>query len=362
MSRAAARSTIIDVARAAGVSVSTVSRVINGKGEVSEKTALAVRGAMTEVGFTASPVARSLVGARTRLIGLHARNIGDDYVSSVLRGVARAVEEAGYGLLLFGGSAGDENPAAGLVTTLPDGLLVISPGLDEEPDRWPDDRPVVFVEPRSAGVPGVMADNVTGAAAAIEHLLALGHCRIGIVRGRPELSSSRDRLAGYEAALAWAGIPIDPDLIAPGNNDRDSGLAAGRQLLALADPPTAIFATNDLEAVGVLTAARDLGIPVPNGLSVVGFDDQPPAQHTVPALTTIHQPLAEMGRRAVAMLLDWIAGTPPADQPDGALVMLPTHLVIRDSAGPAPASLAAVDGGRGLSPSAVTRLDAGRRA
>jgi LacI family transcriptional regulator len=360
MSRNAARSTIIDVARAAGVSVSTVSRVINGKGDVSERAEAAVRRAMAEVGFTANPVARSLVGARTRLIGVHARNIGDDYVSSVLRGVARAADEAGYGLLLFGGSAGDENPAAGLVRTLPDGLLVISPGLDEEPDRWPDDRPVVFVEPRSEGVPGVMADNRPGAAAAVRWLIGQGHRRIAIVRGRTELSSSRDRLAGYEDALAEAGIPLDPALVVPGNNDRESGRAAARHLLALPEPPTAIFATNDLEAVGALTAARELAVPVPQGLSVIGFDDAPAAQHTAPALTTVHQPLAEMGRRAVAMLLDWIAGTPPLDQPDGSLVVLPTHLVIRDSAGCAPAAREA--GASGPSPSAVPRRRAVDRA
>ncbi len=337
MTRIAARPTITDVARAAGVSVSTVSRVINGKSEVSRAAEEAVRRAMAEVGFTVSPVARSLVGAQTRLIGLHARSLGEDYVSTILRGVAQAAEDAGYGLLLFGGSTDTENPAAALVRTMPDGLLIISPVLDEEQATWPADRPVVVIEPRADGVAGIMADNRVGAAEAVRALIALGHRRIAMITGKPGFTSSRDRIVGYRDALAEAGIPFDPDLVAPGWNDRDSGLAAARQLLALPDRPTAIFASNDLEAVGALTAARELGIPVPDALSVIGFDDSPAALHTAPPLATVHQPLAEMGRRAVAMLVDWIAGQPPAEP----LLVLPTHLVMRDSAGPAPAHVGA---------------------
>ncbi|MFM9107167.1 MAG: LacI family DNA-binding transcriptional regulator [Chloroflexota bacterium] len=324
MTRTAARPTITDVARAAGVSVSTVSRVINGKGEVSRQAADAVRRAMAEVGFTASPVARSLVGAQTRLIGLQARNLGDDYVSTILRGVTRAAEDAGYGLLLFGGSADAGNPAADLVRTMPDGLLVISPVLDEEP---------------AAASAGVMAANRAGAGEAVRALVALGHRRIAMIAGTPEFTSSRDRLAGYRDALAEAGIPWDDDLVAPGCNDRDSGLVAARRLLDLPDRPTAIFASNDLEAVGALTAARERAIPVPEALSVIGFDDSPAALHTAPPLATVHQPLAEMGRRAVAMLVDWIAGNPPAEP----LLVLPTHLVMRESAGPAPVHAGAAD-------------------
>ncbi len=330
--------TITDVARVAGVSVSTVSRFINGKGDVSPQAQHAIRGALASTSYTASPVARSLVGARTRLLGLHAQRLTDEYASALIHGVVERAEEAGYGLLLFAASSGAQNPAAPLLRTLPDGLLVVSPTVDDDPvPESGGDRPVVFIEQRDDGDTGavVTATNHEGEIALTRHVLALGHRRIGFVAGSPALSSSRERLAGFRAALTEAGVALAAEMIVPGRNDRDSGLDAGRVLLRRADRPTAIIATNDLEAVGVLSAAREAGLRVPDDLSVAGFDDLPLAAHAHPPLTTVHQPLAEMGRRAVEMLIRWIEGTAP----DPRRVVLPTRLVIRESCAPPPATL-----------------------
>lgn len=329
--------TIVDVARAAGVSISTVSRVLNDRGDVSPRARDAVRAALATTRYTASPIARSLVGARTRLIGLHARRLTDDYTGALIHGILEFTEAAGYGLLILATGPDGATPTGPLIETLPDGLLVLSPLVDEAPEPGPraGGRPVVLIEQRGTGRDvGVTATHRVGEAEATRHLVALGHRRIGFVAGTPIHSTSRERLDGFRDALAEAGIRFDPGLVAPGWNDRDSGLAAGRRLLALPDRPTAIVASNDLEAVGVLGAAREAGLRVPDDLSVVGFDDLPLARHTHPPLTTVHQPLAAMGRRAAEMLIGWVEGAEPVPS----RVVLPTRLVVRESSGPPPAA------------------------
>lgn len=335
--------TIVDVARVAGVSVSTVSRVINDKGDVSARAREAVRGALTTTAYTVSPIARSLVGARTRLLGLYGRHLTEDYASALIRGVLEATEAAGYGVLLFAAVADDENPAGPLLGTLPDGLLVVSPTVAAHPDPRPRHRgrPVVFLEQRGDddNAAGVTATNREGEAAATRHLVALGHRRIGFVAGPPSLSSSRERLDGFRSALAEAELAAATDLVVTGGNDRDGGLAAGRALLGRPDRPTAILANNDLAAIGVLRAAREAGLRVPEELSVVGFDDLPSAAHAHPPLTTVRQPLAEMGRRATEMLIAWVEGAAP----DPRRVVLPTRLVVRETSA-APPATASTDG------------------
>jgi LacI family transcriptional regulator len=328
--------TIADVARAAGVSVSSVSRVINGKGDVSAQTREAVLRAMAATSYAASPVARSLVGGKTRLLGLHCRQLTDDYAAGVIRGVLDVAEAAGYGVLLFAGGAGGHDGTAPLLRTLPDGVLVISPTMDAAFDPGSDgNRPVVFVErrERDGDWAGVTVTDADGEAELTRYLLDLGHRRIGYITGRLYLSSARARLASFKATLAAAAVPLDEDLIVEGHYDQSSGLAAARHLLALSDPPTAIVAANDLEAFGVLRAAHEAGVRVPDQLSVVGFDDVPMAEHVHPPLTTVHQPLDEIGRAAAEMLIRWVEGTPP----DPRQVVLATRLVIRGSgAAPAP--------------------------
>ncbi|HET8523803.1 MAG TPA: substrate-binding domain-containing protein, partial [Thermomicrobiales bacterium] len=148
--------------------------------------------------------------------------------------------------------------------------------------------------------------------------------------GRIYLSSARERLEGFRATLAAAGISLDPSLIEEGHYDQESGLAAARRLLARPFRPTAIMASNDQEAFGVLTAAREAGLRVPEDLSVVGFDDVPMAEHVHPPLTTVHQPLSEIGRSAAEMLINWVEGVPPEPR----RIVLPTKLIIRDSCAP----------------------------
>jgi LacI family transcriptional regulator len=323
--------TIADVAQAAGVSVSTVSRVINGKGDVSPRAREAVLQAMADTSYTASPVARSLVGGKTRLIGLHGRQLTDDYAAAVVRGVLDVAEASGYGVLLFAGGSGGQHGTAPLLRTLPDGVLVVSPtvGAEFDPDPCDGGQPVVFVERRDRDREwaGVTATNREGTAELTSYLLGLGHRRIGFITGRIYLSSARERLESFQATLAAAGVPLDPSLIEEGHYNQESGFAAARRLLDRPDRPTAIMASNDQEAFGVLNAAREAGLRVPDDLSVVGFDDVPMAELVHPSLTTVRQPLYEIGRSAADMLIHWVEGLPPEPR----RIVLPTQLMIRSS-------------------------------
>jgi LacI family transcriptional regulator len=326
--------TIADVAQAAGVSVSTVSRVINGKGDVSARADAAVRRAMAETGYRVSPVARSLVGARSHLLGFHARAVADEYISALLDGVVEVADDAGYGVLLIASSSRPDGPAARLIQTLPDGVLVVAPFSDEAIlGAISPGKPLAYVEPQEAGLAGVTAANREGTYEVTRYLIRLGHRRIGFTAGRLALLSTHDRLEGYRAALTEAGITPDPGLVARITVERGGEIDAVRHLLARPDRPTAIVASNDVEAVATLTAAREAGLRVPEDLSVTGFDDLPIATNTWPQLTTVHQPLREMGRTVAGLLVSRLDGDPATP----ATITLPTHLVVRGSTGPPPA-------------------------
>jgi LacI family transcriptional regulator len=325
--------TIRDVARVAGVSVSTVSRVLNGKTDVAERTRQAVYEAMDAISYTVSPVALSLVGARTRLLGVLARHLSEEFSTALIRGIFEVGEREGYDVFLTASLRSRDRTAA-LLRSVCDGLIVVSPGLDTEPDLalLEKGRPVVFFERHESSPESalVTTTNRQGVSELIRHLVGLGHRRIGFVTGRMSLPSSRERLEGYREALDEAGILHDPSLIIEGSFDRQSGLLAGRTLLGLPARPTAIVASNDLEAFGVLLAAQEAGLRVPDQLSVAGFDDIPMSEHVHPPLTTVHQPMYEMGVRAARMLIGWVEG----ERPEPSQVVLPTHLVIRGSSGP----------------------------
>ncbi len=329
--------TIRDVARIAGVSVSTVSRVINGRADVAATTRQAVLAAMEEVSYTVSPVALSLVGAPTRLIGVLARHLSEEFSSALLRGILEVGEQEGYDVLLTA-SLRSSNQTSALMRSVCDGLVIVSPGLDMEPDLAliEKGRPVVFFEHPNHSPESVVVTttNREGERELIHYLIGLGHRRIGFVAGRMSLPSSRERLEGYQEALGEAGISLDPELIVEGSYDRQSGLLAGRRLLGLAERPTAIAASNDLEAFGVLRAAQEAGLQVPEQLSVAGFDNIPMSEHVHPPLTTVHQPMYEMGLQAARMLICWIEG----ERPEPSQVVLPAHLVLRASCGPRPGS------------------------
>lgn len=332
--------TLADVARMAGVSKMTVSNVINNKPGVSEPTRRRVQRAVEQSGYLANPAARLLAGRRMNLIGVLAPRFGWPYVNEVVNGASGAAEQAGLNLAIFTTSEhpGVERERAALLRGLADGVLMVLPGLgagdaDTDPGLLLRGVPVVVVD--AQGPHNVRADNAAGARQAVRHLLELGHRRIGHVLGPCQSrADAEERRAGFLAALAGAGLKAPPEYLQPGDYTEAGGERAGHALLSLPAPPSAIFAANDASALGVLRAAAALGLRVPRDLSVIGFDDVPLAAHTRPGLTTIRQPLHQMGAAGVRLLIELARGTAPPELH----LRFPTELVRRDSTGPPPDS------------------------
>lgn len=325
------RVTITDVARTAGVSVATVSKVINGRYGVAARTSERVQQVIDELGYESSLVARSLRSHRTNVIGILVAEF-EPFSTEILKGTSQAITGTGYELLAYsgGGRVGEKagwerRYLSRLSGTLIDGAILVTPTIVAAGGSVP----VVAIDPHAgpASMPTVDADNLNGAVLATEHLLRLGHRRIGFLGGREDLESSRLREEGYRTALHAAGIEVDPALIRVGGYRRPSAHAPARELLTLTDRPTAIFAANDLSAIGTLDVARDLGLGVPDDLSVVGFDNVPESALTHPPLTTVNQPMQDMGSQAVQLLIQLMNGT----EVGGTHVRLPTELVPRGS-------------------------------
>jgi LacI family transcriptional regulator len=286
-------------------------------------------------GFTTNRIARSFSGSRTLLVGVTLPRVEDEYFSQILAGTAEALYEEDMQIVL----APTLHLRDRAVTVLDrlahgttDGAILILPEQtnDELKALHRTGYPFVVidpVEPLDDGVPAVSAANALGADAATAHLLALGHRRIGAVTGVPEWPASVERLTGYKAALASAGVLPDPALIVEADWAIEGGEAASGTLLDRQEPPTAIFAFDDNMAIGVLRAARARGLRVPEDLSVVGFDDSEQAENVTPALTTVRQPLAEMGRVAVNLLVGLLENR----RVEGLNLQLRTRLVVRDS-------------------------------
>jgi LacI family transcriptional regulator len=327
--------TIQDVARAAGVSVSTVSRVLNDKDDVAPETYQKVQHTIAALGYTSSLAARSLRSRKTGVIGLIALDLDDPFVVEVLLGVNQAIQTFGYDLVLYAsGSKGEGSRAVWeqshvslLNGSIVDGVIIVTPTAV----AFPTAHPLVAVDPHSQDTdyPAVIATNRAGALEAMGYLTGLGHRRIGFVGGRRELRSAIQRLEGYREGLQKAGIPIDPQLIRPGDYSRQMGFSRAKELLSLPNPPTAIFAANDRSAIGVMEAAREMGVPIPQGLSVVGFDNIPETSYTAPPLTTIEQPMKKIGYIATGMLVNLIQGKDVEAQ----VHEVDTRLIIRDSCG-----------------------------
>jgi LacI family transcriptional regulator len=325
--------TIVDVAAAAGVSVATVSKVINDRYGVAEATAARVRAVIEQLGYTSSLVAQSLRSRRSNVIGVIASDI-EAFNAELLKGAARATRGTGYDLVVFSDcgrhkdQAGWERRSLARVSALTDGAILVTPttvdvGLS---------TPLVVVDhnSQSSTLPSIDSDNLRGAVTATEYLIGLGHRRIGLVAGRPDLESAQLREQGYRQALEAAGVAFDPELVRVGGYHPDTARDAARELLQLDRPPTAIFATNDASAIETVSVARSLGLEVPDDLSVVGFDNVPESALCEPPLTTIDQSVQPMGYEAVEMLLRLIDDPhSPSKQ-----VVLPTRLVERASCGP----------------------------
>jgi LacI family transcriptional regulator len=326
--------TIVDVAREAGVSYATVSRVINNKGYINPETREKVLRAVTKLGYVVNQQARSLAGGRSQVVGLVVRDLGTSYIGEIIHGIDEELANASYDLMLYTThrrKTRESTYVATLTQGLADGLLLVLP---REPGAYIETLrrhgfPYVLIDHQGideAG-PSVGATNRQGGYDATRYLLELGHRRIGFITGSLDLGCSIDRMAGYHAALAESGVPADPALIRQGDFMQPAGYAGARELLMLPQRPTAIFASNDVSAFGVMEAARDCGLRIPEDISIVGFDDIPQASHVNPPLTTVRQPLEQMGRVATRMLLETIVDR----QRPVARVELPTELVLRAS-------------------------------
>ncbi|MEQ6899454.1 LacI family DNA-binding transcriptional regulator [Microbacterium sp. KR10-403] len=322
------RATIHDVAAAAGVSVSTVSKAVNGRYGVSPVTVERVLAAVRELGYESSLIASSMRSRRTGVIGVLVADF-EPFSAEILKGVATGLRETGYDLLAYSGAR--EAPGDGwerrslsrLSGTLIDGAIMVTPSVV----NVTADVPVVAIDPHTgpADLPVVESDSFGGALQAVRYLTQLGHTRIGFVAGRPDLRSSIAREAGYRKALGEAGILVDPALIGVGRYRDDTVREAARAVLSRSDRPTAVFAANDISAIAVIRVAAELGLDVPEDLSVVGFDDVPDASQFTPALTTVRQRMQKLGETAVGMLLGFIEGR----EPERTRVQLPTELVVR---------------------------------
>ncbi len=328
--------TIYDVAREAGVSYSTVSRTLTGFEFVKPSTREKVLRAAEKLGYVPNQQARSLAGGRSNLIGVLVPGLSDGYVGEILRGVDEALAESNYNLILYTTHRyqGKESTyAATIMNSGVDGLLLVVPLISTPylEVLYKQDFPYVVIDQTDKTQKGsvVSGTNWQGAYEATQYLIELGHHRIGFIAGLAGLNSATERLAGYAAALSDHGIPLDEALIADGSFKEQVGYTAAEKLLSLPDIPTAIFAANDLSAFGALEAIRQHGLSVPDDISLVGFDDVPQASMIYPKLTTVRQPLAQMGREAVNILLHQIE-KPQAQQQ----VTLATEFIIRDSCAP----------------------------
>lgn len=327
------RVTITDVARTAGVSVATVSKVINGRYGVAQATTTRVMEVIDSLGYESSLVARSLRSHRTHVIGILVAEF-EPFSAEILKGAAGALADSGYELLAYtGGLHGrgegwERRYLSRLSGTLIDGAVLVTPTVVEAGNGVP----VVAIDPHTGptGLPTVDSDNHGGAIIGTQHLLELGHRRIAFVGGRADLESSRLREQGFRAAMADAGVPVDDDLVRAGDYRKESSREPVRELLSLPDRPTAVFAANDLSAMAALEVARELGLRVPQDVSVIGFDDIPESAQTEPPLTTVHQPIQQLGAAAITLLTALLDG----DEVREPHVRLPTSLVRRGSTAP----------------------------
>lgn len=326
------RPTIRDVAARAGVSYQTVSRVINDSGGVRPATEARVEAAIAELGFRANAIAQFMATGSTHTLTCLSPNLTDYTFACIIEGAEQEARQQGY--FLFSASAPDEATFDLLVDQMiasrrTEGLLVINPYADDRFTLLPHAVPTVFVgaRPREESVDSVALDDIGAGRLATQHLLARGHRRIGLICGPAMEDCTQDRLAGYQAALADAGIPSDDALVMEGDWSATSGYQALTRLLELDTPPTAIFAQNDRMAVGVLRAARDRGLHIPQDLAVIGVDDMPLASYFDPPLTTLRQDLYAIGRRAAQLVIQAV------EQPDSPRqhLLLPAELVVRQS-------------------------------
>ncbi len=313
------------------MSVATVSKVINNRYGVASDTTARVQAVIEELGYEASLVAQSLRNHRTNVIGILVADL-EPFSTELLKGAADAIRYSGFELVIYsaGGHARDRvgwerRYLSRLSGTLIDGAVLVTPTVVDVNYG----APIVAIDPHTgqSGLPTVVSDNLRGAQLATGHLLSLGHRRIAMLTGRPDLESAQLRERGYREALRAAGVSVDESLIRLGAYDSEVSLEQARLLLTAPDPPTAVFAANDMSAIATIEVATELGLRVPADLSVVGFDNIPESALCAPPLTTVEQPIRKMGERSIELLLSLIRG----EKLQATHITLATNLVIRQS-------------------------------
>lgn len=338
--RQASRATIRDIAALAGVSIATVSRVVNGRPDVAEDTRELVLQHIREHGYATNRSARGLAGGQTGLAALTLPFVHAEYFSEIASGAAEGILDRDMRFVLCP-TQHEHDREVSLLDRLmhgtTDGAILLLPSETnaELMALTHQNYPFVVVDPREPldhTVPVVASAHWSGSRAVTEHLIALGHQRIGAIMGPEGWCATVDRLAGYRSALHAAGLPASDDLIAESDFSIDGGYRAGQVLLDRPDPPTAIFAFNDNMALGVIRAAKERGLSLPHDLSIAGYDDIGAATIVEPALTTMRQPLQEMGRVAAGLLGRMLDG----GRVDVTRIELSNRLIVRTSTGPAP--------------------------
>lgn len=329
--------TIKDIARELGVAHSTVSRAIHNDPRISPETRSRVMEAVERLGYRPNVAARGLVSRRMQAIGLVIPVVADMFFGRIVDGVDRVTYEAGFGLSLYLTHAERRRELDALAQVSEqrvDGLILMARRLPKAAllEIISQKTPVVLLEPQilGLGIDSVRVDNRDGALQATRHLLDLGHRRIAFVTAPKESRENRERLQGYRDALASAGVAFDPALVVPGGYTEEAGATAVRQLFSLsADSwPTAIFAYNDRVALGGIAALQARGLAVPEDVSVVGYDDIESAAYLRPALTTVHQPIEEMGEAAARLLIERLNRRRRSGSQE---VLLKAELVVRES-------------------------------
>jgi LacI family transcriptional regulator len=323
--------TIRDVAHRAGVSVTTVSRALNGSGPVSEDVRRRVEAASSELRYVPHGTARSLITRRTDVFGVVLPDLFGEFFSEVIRGMDPRAQERGYHLLLSGSHDGRREIefAVGAMRGRVDGMIVMSPGVSgaQLAASLPPDVPVVLLNCDVSGTAfsAINVDNYGGALAMTRHLVGLGHRRVGMITGAEGNFDARERLRGFRAAVAEAGVE---GCEAAGDFSEAGGYRAAQELARRAHAPTAVFCANDSMAVGAISAFRALARRVPDDVAVAGFDDVPIGRYLSPSLSSVRVDVNRLGARAVELLCHAIAGdAPPAQE------LLPTELVVRRSCG-----------------------------
>jgi len=330
--------TIHDVAKYAGVSYTTVSRVLNNKNEITEETRQRVRKAIDELGYTPNPIARSLVTNQTKVIGFVVSDITNPFLADVARGIQRYAHPFGYAVSIFmtdSDSVLESEALNSLVTRRADGIIVTPPENDLsnhlilELAKKGTSFVLIGRHVPHENITVVSTSTSTGAYKATNYLISLGHRRIAHIQASPRMGYGRGKLRGYQKALEDAGFAFDPKLVVSSDYTIDGGQKACELLLHLDNPPTAIFSTNDLVAFGAMSAIEAANLKVPNDISVIGFDDIVFARNSRPPLTTVSQPALKLGETAANMLLKSIQS-----EPHEAEIILDCELVVRESTAP----------------------------